>query len=68
MITSFERYGMEKGVLKGKRNLLLRQLRHKFGELPESVEAKINAIETEEELDKLSDLILDANSLEEMGL
>jgi hypothetical protein len=48
--------------------VLLRQMRRKFGELPEGVTARIESITEPEELDALSDRILDADSLEEMGL
>jgi hypothetical protein len=64
MLTVYE----ERGILRGKRDTLLRLLRRKFGDLPESVAAKVQAIQTEAELDRLSERILDAGSLEEMGL
>ncbi len=64
MLTVYE----ERGILRGKRDTLLRLLRRKFGELPESVLARVQAIQTEAELDRLSERILDAGSLEEMGL
>jgi predicted transposase YdaD len=54
--------------LEGKRNALLRQLSLKFGQLPEEVKARVQAIESPEELDAYLDRILFANSLAEMGL
>jgi hypothetical protein len=64
MISVYE----ERGIAKGKRETLLRQLQHKFGDLPKRVTARIEATKSEAKLDALLDRILDANSLEEMGL
>ena len=60
--------GIEQGILQGQRNTLFKLLHSKFGTLPESVAAKIEAIESEAELDILLERILTANSLEEMGI
>lgn len=60
--------GMARGILEGKKETLLDQLRQKFGELPEAVEARVRAIETLNELDGMLRQILTANSLTEMGL
>lgn len=64
MLTIYE----ERGILRGKRDVLLRLMRLKFGELPEPVIEKVGAIEAEAELDTLSERILTARSLEEMGI
>jgi hypothetical protein len=59
----------EEGVIvRGKRDLLLRQLHRKFGDLPEVVTLRLQSIQTEEELDRASDRIFDAHSLAETGL
>ena len=55
-------------IARGKRDTLLRQLRHKFGELPEDLKARIKSIETVDELDILLDRLLDARSLDEVSL
>jgi hypothetical protein len=68
MITVYEERGIAKGITQGKREMLLHQMRLKFGELPEPILTKVEAIATETELDALSERILTANSLEEMGL
>jgi flagellar biosynthesis/type III secretory pathway protein FliH len=60
--------GMARGILEGKKETLLDQLRQKFGELPEAVEARVRAIETLNELDGMLRQILTANSFTEMGL
>jgi hypothetical protein len=57
-----------KGVLKGKRETLLRQLTSKFGPLPEDSVAKIAAIRSAAELDTYLDRVLTANSLEQVGV
>lgn len=63
MITVYE----ERGIVRGMRRTLLNQLHARFGELPDSVVAKIEAA-TEGELDVLSQRVLTAPSLEAMGL
>ena len=57
-----------KGELKGKRETLLRLLAQKFGPLPKTVTARIEAYESAEELDACLERILTVTSLEEMGL
>lgn len=63
-ITSWER----KGELTSRREILIRQLRVKFGEMPETTVQRVQNILTKEELDRLLEQILKANSLAEMGL
>ena len=58
----------ERGIVKGMRNMLLKQMRAKFGDFPEHIEAHVRSITDEAELDTLSERILSANSLAEMGL
>jgi hypothetical protein len=58
----------EQMMIDGKRDLALHMLRRKFGELPEPVVTRLQAIQTGEELERISDRLFDATSLEEMGL
>ncbi len=60
--------GIEQGIAIGERRTLLRLLQLKFGDLPEAVRARIEALTDTAELDRLSDRILHASSLAEMGL
>jgi len=57
--------GHEAGVIDGKRKTLLRLLSAKFGELPEEMTRKAEAM-SEADLDSLLDRILTARSLDEM--
>jgi len=60
--------GRRAGVLQGKRETLLRQLSSKFGSLPQEVVARVQGVESGEELDAYLDRVLSATSLAEMGL
>jgi hypothetical protein len=60
--------GLTKGRVQGKRETLKRQLAAKFGPLPTAVEARIEAVDSAEELDGYLDRLLTAGSLEELGL
>ena len=60
--------GFEQGFKQGKRDLLIKQLMAKFGELPQPVTDQIQGMTTNEELDQLGIHLLTAESLEEMGL
>ena len=57
-----------RGIAMGKRESLLRQMRRKFGDLPDEVIRRIEAIKDSEELDRLSDRIFDGATLEELHL
>jgi hypothetical protein len=57
-----------KGELKGKRKTLLRLLTTKFGPLPASAVAQIEAVTSPSELDTYLDRFVTANSLDEIGL
>lgn len=57
----------ERAALRAERKLLLRLMERKFGALPESIRAHMQAISDVEVLDQLADSILTAQSLEEMG-
>jgi hypothetical protein len=62
-----EQRGIAIGTVRGKRDATLRVLRKKFGTLPKAVEARIQAMETEAELDALLDAVLTAQSLDDLG-
>ena len=58
----------ERGIIKGKRDALLMQLRIKFGDLPEAIVARVQTIDTDAALDALLGRVLRATTLEDMGL
>lgn len=60
--------GLQAGLVKGKRESVLRVLRAKFGPLSEQITARVATMESAEELDGCLDRILTATSLEETGL
>jgi hypothetical protein len=60
--------GREQGIVQGKRDTLKRLLTAKFGSLPSTVRARIEALPSSEELDRYLDRVLAAGSLEEVGL
>ncbi|GAB4457449.1 MAG: Rpn family recombination-promoting nuclease/putative transposase [Armatimonadaceae bacterium] len=74
-VSFYEERGIEKGVeqgiaeglLQGERRTFLRLMERKFGALPESTVAKVEAMKADE-LEKLTDAILSATSLEDLGL
>jgi hypothetical protein len=68
MRSVYEIAGEKRGTVIGRQEAALLQLRRKFGTLPERVEARIRAMETADELDTLLGAILDAGSLEDLGL
>jgi len=64
MLTVYE----ERGIIKGKRDALLKLLQCKFGDLPEAVVARVQTIDTEAAVDALLERVLGATTLEDMGL
>jgi predicted transposase YdaD len=60
--------GREEGITEGKRDVLLRMMSWKLGDLPASVAQKLESMEDDAELDEIARRILTATSLEEMGL
>lgn len=56
------------GDLRGRKALLLRQLKKRFGSLPEEVVRKLDMMNSVGELDELAERLLTAGSLEELGL
>ena len=59
---------MLKGLIQGKRETLKRLLAVKFGPLPSDVDARIDAVESGQELDQYLDRVLTAESLENVGI
>jgi hypothetical protein len=57
--------GLEQGVLKGQRELLLRLLRRRFGALPDEVVAWVQAGDARS-LERWGDDVIGAHSLEEI--
>jgi hypothetical protein len=57
--------GIEKGIEKGQRAMLLRLLGRRFGAVPEPIAARV-AVATPPELERWSDRVLDAASLDEV--
>ncbi len=60
--------GIEQGIEKGKRDSLLRLLRHRFADLPDQFLRRIEAIKESSELDRLFDRAVDISTLEDLGL
>jgi predicted ATP-dependent Lon-type protease len=59
---------LEKSQQRGQQRAIIRQLRRKFKQIPNSVVQKIEATDDQEQLDQWLDLVIEANSLTEMGL
>lgn len=62
------REGIEEGKEEGKRALLLEQLDRRFGPLPEATVKRVRALTSSEELSRLAARVLDAPSLDDLGL
>jgi flagellar biosynthesis/type III secretory pathway protein FliH len=60
--------GREEGREEGKRDLLLDLLEHRFGRLPKATVNRVNALTSSEELSRLAARVLDAPTLEDLGL
>jgi hypothetical protein len=63
-ITSWQR----KGELIARREILIRLLQVKFGSVPETTVQQVQNLSSKEELERLLEQLLLANSLTEMGL
>jgi flagellar biosynthesis/type III secretory pathway protein FliH len=62
--------GLRKGReerLKGHRRIVLRLIKHRFGKVPNHVKARIDAISSVRELEKIADRVMTVPSLAEMG-
>ena len=60
--------GGSSGLIEGKRETLKHLLTKKFGTIPEKTMARIEALDSLEELDTYLDRVLTAETLEDMGL
>lgn len=60
--------GRAEGGLAATRRLIIRQLEHRFGLLPEPARNRLERLDDQRELDRLSEQLLDAGSLAELGL
>ena len=58
----------EKGRQKGMQSILLHMLQQRFKALPPAAVARISAMTSSKELERLGDRLLSARSLEELGL
>lgn len=67
-----ELQGVEKGIVAGKlqalRQVVVRLLGRRFGPVPETVQRKVEAIDSMESLGSLAEKVLEVESIEEMGL
>ncbi len=60
--------GRKEGRDEGRRELLLEQLERRFGPLPAETVERLRSLTSREELSRLAARVLDASSLEELGL
>jgi flagellar biosynthesis/type III secretory pathway protein FliH len=67
-LTAGERKGKREGREQGKRELLLDLLGHRFGPLPDATVERVQALTSPEELARLAERVLDARSLDDLGL
>ena len=63
-ITSWER----RARTESRREILIRLLRVKFDDVPETTMQRVESISSTDELDQLLEKVIHANSLAEMGL
>ena len=68
MIMTWEDKKIEEGRQEGMRELVLRLLARRFAPLPAAVARRVSAMVSSEELATLADRLLEARSLEELGL
>jgi hypothetical protein len=68
MEVKYTQKGIELGRLDGMRQILLRLLDRRFGAVPETVRRKVEAIDDSAPLSDLTEKVLDARSIEELGL
>lgn len=59
---------LQEGIEKGKRELILDLLQHRFGPLPKASVKRVQALTSSEELSRLAARVLDAPNLEDLGL
>ena len=75
MEVEYTRKGIEKGIEQGLeqsrevlRQLLLRLLSRRFGSVPETVQRRVEAIDSTESLSSLAEKVLEVKSIDDMGL
>jgi flagellar biosynthesis/type III secretory pathway protein FliH len=79
LLTSFDRAAQrgfeqgleqarEKGLVQGRRDLLLDLLERRFGPLPKATVQRVQALGSPEELSRLAERVLDARSLDDLGI
>jgi len=60
--------GKVEGRIEALRQVVLRLLGRRFGEVPERVQRRVEAIESPESLNELAERVLEVGSIDEMGL
>ena len=68
MEEKYTQKGIELGRLEGMRQILLQLLGRRFGAVPETVRRKVEAIDESAPLSDLTNKVLDAQSIQELGL
>ncbi len=64
-VTSWERRGLERGILQGEATLLKRQLKRRFDQLPKWVEERLDRA-SRDELEGWGDRVIEAKALEDV--
>jgi hypothetical protein len=64
----FLKEGRQKGLIEGMQKVLLRQMTLRFGRLPQDVRRQVEQIASVQRLEELTQRVLGAKSLREMGL
>lgn len=64
---TLEERGIEERI-KALQQVVLRLLSHRFGAVPEGVRRRVEEIGSPESLNELAERVLDAGSIDEMGL
>jgi predicted transposase YdaD len=64
--TSWEEKGIETGIERGQRSLILRQLNRRVGSLPDGIQAQVQALALNQ-LEALSEALLDFSSLNDLS-
>jgi len=62
------REGRQEGQVLSLRKMLLRQLALRFGRVPKTVRSRVERISSTQELERLTEKVLSARSLKEMGI
>ncbi|HEX3554726.1 MAG TPA: Rpn family recombination-promoting nuclease/putative transposase [Thermoanaerobaculia bacterium] len=59
--------GLEEGLVQGAQRVVLRQIKRRFGPVPRTIQTRIKAITSVEELERLAEKVVTAGSLQELG-